>query len=109
MSYRPPCTGAPDIERLLGKICEMVGGLSVPVLRENLRLRRITSIRTIQGSLAIEGNTLSEKQITAILEGKQVVAPPREIQEARKEVYRAVCQLVWDRISKARSVNRSSR
>ena len=44
-----------------------------------LRLRRISRIRTIHGSLAIEGNTLNEAQITAILEGKRVIAPPREI------------------------------
>ena len=48
-----------------------------------LRLRRINRIRTIHGSLAIEGNTLSEAQITAILEGKRVIAPPREVQGAK--------------------------
>ncbi len=32
---------------------------------------------------AIEGNTLNEAQITAILEGRQVIAPPREVQEVR--------------------------
>ena len=50
--------------------------------KSGLRLRRIYRIRTIQGSLAIEGNTLSEEQITAILEGKPIIAPPREVQEA---------------------------
>lgn len=49
----------------------------------DLRLRRANRIRSVQGSLAIEGNTLSEAQITAILEGKLVIAPPREIQEVR--------------------------
>jgi len=34
-------------------------------------------MRTIQGALAIEGNTLSEDQITAILNGKPVFAPPK--------------------------------
>ncbi len=89
MSYQPPCTITPAIERLLGKICEMVGRLSVPAHGDDLRLRRINRIRTIQGSLAIEGNTLSEEQITAIMDGRRVVAPPREIQEARNaiEVY----------------------
>jgi hypothetical protein len=28
-------------------------------------------------------------------------------EEERKDVYRAVCQLVWERISKARSVGRN--
>ena len=48
-----------------------------------MRLRRINRIRTIQGSLAIEGNTLSESQVTAVLEGKVVMAPPREVQEVK--------------------------
>lgn len=52
----------------------------------DLRLRRLNRIRTIQGSLAIEGNTLSEEQITAVLDGKRVIAPPREIQEARNAI-----------------------
>lgn len=42
-----------------------------------------TTFGHIHGSLAIEGNTLSEAQITAILDGKPVIAPPREIQEVR--------------------------
>jgi len=48
-----------------------------------LQLRRINRICTIRGSLAIEGNTLNEAQITAILDGKRVIAPPREVQEVR--------------------------
>jgi len=43
-------------------------------------------MRTIQGSLAIEGNTLSEEQITAILDGKRIIALPREIQEATNAI-----------------------
>ncbi|WP_320176180.1 hypothetical protein [Maridesulfovibrio sp.] len=38
---------------------------------KELRLRRINRVRTIRGSLAIEGNNLSEEQITAILDGKE--------------------------------------
>ena len=89
MSYQPPCTITAAIERLLGEICETVGRLTALSPGADLRLRRINRIRTIHGSLAIEGNTLSEEQITAILAGKQVVAPPREIQEVRNaiEVY----------------------
>lgn len=33
-----------------------------------------------------EGNTLSEEQITAILNGKPVIAPPKEIQEVRNAI-----------------------
>jgi len=52
----------------------------------SLQLRCANRVRTIQGSLAIEGNTLSEEKITAILEGKRVIAPPREIQEVRNAI-----------------------
>ncbi|MCD1655512.1 Fic family protein [Treponema zuelzerae] len=53
---------------------------------DSLRLRKANRIKTIQGSLAIEGNTLSEEQITAILEGKHVIAPLREVQEVRNAI-----------------------
>jgi Fic family protein len=53
---------------------------------KNLRLRQINRIRTIQGSLAIEGNTFGEEQITAILDGKRVIAPPKDVQEARNAI-----------------------
>lgn len=51
-----------------------------------LMLRKANRIKTIQGSLAIEGNTLDENQITAILEGKHVIAPLREVQEVRNAI-----------------------
>lgn len=90
MSYQPPYTITPAILNLVAEISESLGRLSVLAELEeqdsNLRLRRINRIRTIQGSLAIEGNTLSEDQITAILEGKPVIAPPREVQEARNAI-----------------------
>lgn len=40
-----------------------------------LRLRKANQIKTIQSSLAIEGNTLSESQVGDLWEGKKVVAP----------------------------------
>jgi Fic family protein len=83
-AYRPPCTLTPGIVTLAASIGEWVGQLAVRLeTARDLRLRRINRIRSIHGSLAIEGNTLSEEQITAILGGKPVIAPPREIQEAR--------------------------
>jgi len=81
-SYQPPFAITPTILRLVAESAEAIGRLSAQKdMESGLRLRRINRIRTIQGSLAIEGNTLSEAQITAILDGKRVMAPPREIQE----------------------------
>ncbi len=78
----PPYTITPAIIDLVAQTGEAAGRLSVLTDQEKkLRLHRINRIQTIQGSLAIEGNTLSEKQITAILDGKKVIAPEREIRE----------------------------
>ena len=71
---------------LIAAISEAVGRLEAGENASLLRLRRINRIRTVQGSLAIEGNTLSIEQITAIIEGKRVIAPPREILEVRNAV-----------------------
>ena len=84
MNYKPPYTITPEILNQVAAISEAIGRLTVLTDRtQALRLRQINRIRTIHGSLAIEGNTLSEAQITAILEGKRVIAPPREVQEVR--------------------------
>jgi len=82
--YQPPYTITLEILNRVAEISEAVGRLAVLSSEVRaLRLRRINRIRTIHGSLAIEGNTLSEAQITAILEGKRVIAPPREVQEVK--------------------------
>lgn len=87
MSYQPPYTITPSIISLIAEISEKLGRLSAIEDQESsLRLRRINRIRTIQGSLAIEGNTLTADQITAVLEGKPVIAPPSEVQEARNAI-----------------------
>lgn len=86
-TYQPPYTITPAIVHLVARISEAVGRLIVLTDQSRaLRLRRINRIRTIRGSLAIEGNTLNEAQITAILEGKRVIAPPREIQEVQNAI-----------------------
>ena len=83
-NYQPPYTITPVILNRVAAISEAIGRLTVLTDQAKaLRLRRINRIRTIHGSLAIEGNTLSEAQITAILEGKRVIAPPREVQEVK--------------------------
>lgn len=83
-TYQPPYTITPEILNRVAAISEAIGRLTVLTDQTRaLRLRRINRIRTIHGSLAIEGNTLSEAQITAILEGKRVIAPPREVQEVK--------------------------
>jgi Fic family protein len=83
MSYIPPYNITPKIVDLISRISEAIGGFYA---QEELRLHRINRVKTIQGSLAIEGNTLTTDQITAILDGKPVVAPFSEIQEIRNAI-----------------------
>jgi Fic family protein len=87
MNYKPPYAITSAIVSLIAEISEKLGQLSALKTQENsLYLRRINRIRTIQGSLAIEGNTLTEAQITAVLDGKAVIAPPHEVQEVRNAI-----------------------
>ncbi len=82
--YQPPFTITPEILNRVAAISEAIGRLSAfSDQPKALRLRRINRVRTIHGSLAIEGNTLSEAQITAILDGKRVIASPREVREVK--------------------------
>jgi Fic family protein len=64
-----------QIERLIGRIESFNYPKPQPFLRES------NQVRTVQGSLAIEGNTLGLEQITALIEGKTVVGKPSEIKE----------------------------
>ena len=86
MSEHPPYSITPDMLSCVEQIGEAIGRAEEAAVSTDLRLRRINRIRTIHGSLAIEGNTLSEEQVSTILDGKPVVAPLREIQEARNAI-----------------------
>ena len=66
----PPYTITPAILDLSIRIGEAIGRAEEAAVGEDLRLRRINRIRTIRGSLAIEGNTLTEDEITTILDGR---------------------------------------
>ncbi|UDQ98847.1 Fic family protein [Lentisphaerota bacterium WC36G] len=87
--YNPPFTISSKIVSQVATISEALGRISVIEANKELKLRRINKIKTVHGSLAIEGNTLNEEQISAILDGKVVIAPLKEVQEVRNaiEVY----------------------
>ena len=79
----PPFTVTEKILSLTAEISELIGKLSVSEAVSEPVLRRTNRIRTVQGTLAIEQNTLSTQQVTAVLNGKHVIAPPRDIAEVR--------------------------
>ena len=87
---KPPFEITNSMIHEVAEIAELVGKLtSTNQLSANPTLRRTNRIRTIHGSLAIEQNTLSLEQVTAVLNGKQVLAPPKDIAEVKNayEIY----------------------
>jgi Fic family protein len=80
--YIPPYTLTDEILSLVVEIGELVGAAS-PLADNpiNPKLRRDNRIKTIQASLAIETNSLSLDQVTAIINGRHVLGPPDEIRE----------------------------
>jgi Fic family protein len=80
----PPYTITPSILSLVAEISGEVGRIGALAGPGNvLRLRRENRIRSIHASLAIENNTLSLDQVTAVIAGKKVLGQPREIQEVQ--------------------------
>ena len=93
---KPPFEITNTIIDSVAEIAELVGRLtSTNQLSGNPTLRRSNRIRTIHGSLAIEQNTLSLEQVTAVLNGKHVLAPPRDIAEVKNayEIYERLDEL----------------
>ena len=85
--YTPPFTISTKAVNLIAEISAQVERYAIRLEQEDgLLLRKINRIKTIQGSLAIEGNTLTISQITDIIDGKTIVAPVREIQEVRNAI-----------------------
>ena len=87
---KPPFEITNEIVDSVVQIAELVGHLTVTnQLTSNPTLRRSNRIRTIHGSLAIEQNTLSLEQVTAVLNGKHILAPPKDIAEVKNayEIY----------------------
>jgi len=90
---RPPYDLTPSILKLLTAVSERIGGVQAAYLvKQSPKLRKQNQIKTIHASLSIEGNTLSEEQISAIIEDKRVVGPEKDIVEVINalEVYKNI-------------------
>ena len=86
MAYKPEFTVSAHTVLMVAEISALIERYTINQSSDPLKLRRANKIKTIQSSLAIEGNTLSVKQVTDILDGKRVIAPLREIQEVKNAI-----------------------
>ena len=93
---KPPFEITTTILDQITEIAELVGHASISLEKSlNPTLRRTNRIRTIYSSLAIEQNTLSLDQVTAVLNGKRILAPPKDIEEVKNayEIYEVMDSL----------------
>ena len=85
-TYQPPFVITPLILNQVIEIGELMGNWAAMVGWASPLLRKENRIRTIQASLAIEHNSLTTEQVTALMEGKRILAPAKDIQEVRNAI-----------------------
>jgi Fic family protein len=79
---KPPYEITPKILKLITSISEKIGEVNANYLtKQSPQLRKQNRIKTIHSSLKIEGNTLTEEQITALIENKRVIGPEKDVLE----------------------------
>ena len=84
---KPPFEITPHILNLVSEISQILGKLSsLSVTTPEPKLRRKNRIRTIKSTLAIEGNTFTEEQITGILDNKRVLGSKKEMIEVKNAI-----------------------
>ena len=82
VSMKPPYEITSTILNLIGSISIKIGEVNANYLnKQSPQLRKQNKIKTVHSSLTIEGNTLSEDQVSAILENKRVIGPQKDITE----------------------------
>lgn len=79
---KPPYSISPLMMQLVSSISLKLGEVQASLLiKQSPQLRKQNRIKTIHASLQIEGNTLTEEQITAIVENRHVIGPSKDILE----------------------------
>lgn len=83
----PPFKITSKILNLVSEISTIIGKLdTLTISIPEPKLRKKNRIRTIKSTLAIEGNTFTEEQITAIIENKKVLGSKKEIAEVKNAI-----------------------
>ena len=81
-SMKPPYDITQKILKQIRSISEKMGEVNANYLsKHSPQLRKQNRIKTIHSSLQIEGNTLSEAQITALIEKKRLIGPEKDVLE----------------------------
>lgn len=95
---KPPYVITSKILTLISTISEKNGEINANFMdKPSLILRKQNKIKTIHSSLKIEGNTLTEDQITALIDNKKILGPQKDIQEVLNAIK------VYDNLDKYKS------
>ena len=91
--YSPPFSITNEMVSLISEISDKLGRISnYKEFESKPHLRRNNRIKSIHSSLAIEANSLSMDEVRAVVNGKTVIGPQKEIQEV-KNAYAAYEQI----------------
>ncbi|MGB3961866.1 MAG: Fic family protein [Sulfurimonas sp.] len=83
-SYKPPYTITTNIVNFVSEISELIADVKyVDKTYNTLKLRKKNRIRSITGTLQIEGNTFDEAKVTSVINGKPVLGTLREVEEVK--------------------------
>lgn len=100
---KPPYDISPVVLKLVSSISEKIGTLNAVYLdKPSPKLRKQNRIKTIHSSLQIEGNTLTEEQITALIENKRVIGPQKDVLEVLNAI------TVYEELSNFKSTSAKS-
>ena len=87
LSKKPPYTITSKILALVSEIQSLLGeSKHLVVKKPSVKLRKENKIKTIHHSLAIEGNSLTEEQISSLIEGKKIIGPKNQIIEVKNAI-----------------------
>lgn len=93
VSMKPPYDITLKILKSISSISEKIGEVNANYLnKQSPQLRKQNRIKTIHSSLQIEGNTLTEEQITALIENKRVIGPKKDVLEVLNAI------MVYDKL-----------
>jgi len=83
-SYAPPFTITSTMLSQVGEISELISDIKhIQAKKITPRLRKKNLVRSITGSLQIEGNSFSEEKVTAMIDGKRVLGTLKEVEEVK--------------------------
>lgn len=92
-TYSPPFSITNEMVSLVSDISDKLGQINnYKDFESKPHLRRNNRIKSIHSSLAIEANSLSVDEVRAVVNGKAVIGPQKEIQEV-KNAYNAYEQI----------------